>query len=100
MVKIEKLSADAHVVFERNGQTQRVIMPGQTLSLDELDSLRVKSGRVVYSINEQELVVRTAETVAQEIADAVVVPATIAPVLEPATTKPTKKIVYPPSKKK
>lgn len=55
MVKIEKLSPGAQVEFVRNGKPQPGIV-GTTLTREELDTLQVTGGTVLYSIDEQELV--------------------------------------------
>lgn len=61
MVKIEKLSPDARVWFQRDGTRQRAFLH-QLLSRAELDTLEIEAGEVMYSIDEQEVVTRSAAT--------------------------------------
>lgn len=79
MVKIEKLSPGARAEFTRNGKPQPAL-PGTTLSNEELNTLVVAGGTVLYSIDEQELV----EVSAQEPAKST--PQVPAPAAVPAPT--------------
>lgn len=98
MVKIEKLSHDAQVWFQRDGVRQRAWLH-QLISYAELTTLVVESGTVVYSIDEQEVITRSADTTKSPAA----APATPEPVAAPAPAEPpvavateTKaKIVFP-----
>lgn len=97
MVKIEKLSPDARVWFQRDGTRQRAWLH-QLLSRTELATMEIESGTVVYSIDEQEVVTRSATiTKSPEPAAApqpVAAPAPAEPPVAEATeTKP--KIVFP-----
>lgn len=55
MIKIEKLLDGARVTIQRNG-LEVTLLEGQLFPEHELNSLKVHSGRVVYSVNEQEVV--------------------------------------------
>lgn len=97
MVKIEKLSPDAQVWFQRDGTRQRAYLH-QLLSRAELATLEIESGTVMYSIDEQEVVTRSAATTKSPEPAATTQPvATPAPAQPPvavaAETKP--KIVFP-----
>jgi len=96
MVKIEKLSPDARVWFQRDGTRQQAWLH-QLLSRTELATMEIESGTVVYSIDEQEVVTRSATTKSPEPATApqpVAAPAPAEPPVAEATeTKP--KIVFP-----
>lgn len=108
MVKIEKLSQDAVVEFTRNGKvhTARV---GSTLSKEELDTLKVRSGSVVYSIDELELVTKAADETKSSsqtisVSDSVATStSTITEVSAAAptetVTQPAVKIIFPNKKK-
>lgn len=54
MVKIEKIAAGASASIQRNGVRIPVIEK-QLISYDELTSLEVSGGDVVYSVDEQEV---------------------------------------------
>jgi len=72
MVKIESITPGASASIIRNGNRQSVFSK-QLVTYDEIQTLEVTGGDVVYSIDEQELVTKRG------------VPA---PTLPPATTKP------------
>jgi len=63
MVKIEKLLDGGVVTVDREGR-QVALLEGQLFPEYELNSLKVHSGRVVYSVNEEQ-VVEVAAPVAQ-----------------------------------
>lgn len=97
MVKIEKLSSDAAVWFLRDGVRQRAYLH-QLISRAELDTLEVDAGTVVYTIDEQEVVTRsaTATKSVTEPQPAATTPASTPaepPVAAATETKP--KIVFP-----
>lgn len=54
MVKIEKLSAGAKAVFTRNGVEQPVVIH-QLMTIEEFRTLKVLSGELMYSIDENEV---------------------------------------------
>lgn len=97
MVKIEKLSPDARVWFQRDGTRQQAWLH-QLLSRTELATMEIESGTVVYSIDEQEVVTRSATTTKSPeplpAPQPVAAPAPAEPPVAEATeTKP--KIVFP-----
>lgn len=95
MVKIEKLSPDARVWFQRDGTRQRAWLY-QLLSRTELATLEIESGTVVYSIDEQEVVTRSATiTKSPEPAAAPQPVAAPAPAEPPVATETKPKIVFP-----
>ena len=55
MIKIEKLIDSAKAVFTRNG-TETPVFAGQLLGHNEIGTLKVLSGSVLYSVDETELV--------------------------------------------
>lgn len=69
MVKIEKLTAGAKVTVVRNGEEVQVFEK-QQLPLYELNSLKVHSGTVTYSVNEEEVVEVAAPVVQVESVEA------------------------------
>ena len=103
MVKIEQLSPGTVVWFVRDGKRQRAFLH-QLLTRDELTTLEVVGGTVVYSIDEQEVVSRSADTT--KSAEAVSEPTTATtaptpaepPVVAATETKP--KIVFPAKSKR
>ena len=60
MVKIEKLLDGAVVTVGREGR-EVALLEGQLIPEYELGTLKVLAGRVIYSVNEQEVVERVAE---------------------------------------
>lgn len=60
MVKIEKLLEGGRVTITRDG-AEIALFEGQLIPEYELGSLKVHSGRVIYSVNEQEVVEKVAE---------------------------------------
>ena len=97
MVKIEKLSGDASAWFTRDGARQRARLH-QLLSQAELATMEIESGVVVYSIDEQEVVTRSATTTKSPEPAATTQPvAAPAPVQPPvaASTETKPKIVFP-----
>lgn len=69
MIKIEKLTKGASATFVRDNMVMPVFT-NQLLSETELNTLVVISGTVTYSIDEQLIVERTADTVAEPIVPA------------------------------
>lgn len=65
MIKIEKLSADAIVTFERNGTRQRAAL-NYLISHSEFETLVVESGKLTYSVDELEVLERVADVSAKE----------------------------------
>ena len=55
MVKIEKLLDGAQVTVEREGR-EVALLEGQLFPEYELNSLKVHKGRVMYSVNEEQVV--------------------------------------------
>lgn len=94
MVKIEGLSADACVWFTRDNLRQRAYLQ-QLISIAELETLEVESGTVTYSVNEQSVLTRSAETA--KVTEQVEVPALVESEQPLVTAKP--KIVFPKKKK-
>jgi len=103
MVKIEKLSPDASIWFVRSGVRQRAFLH-QLISKSELDTLEVESGTVVYSIDEQEVVSRsaTATKSPETVSDPTTATTTPTPAEPPvvATTENKPKIVFPAKSKR
>lgn len=60
MVKIEKLLDGGRVTITRGG-VETALFEGQLIPEYELGTLKVLAGRVIYSVNEQEVVERVAE---------------------------------------
>jgi hypothetical protein len=60
MVKIEKLLDGGRVTVTRGG-AEVTLFEGQLIPEYELGTLKVLAGRVIYSVNEQEVVERVAE---------------------------------------
>ncbi len=60
MVKIEQLKNGAKATFVRNG-TERPVFLHQLITRQELDSLVVQQGTVVYSVDEMEILEKSAE---------------------------------------
>lgn len=60
MVKIEKLSDGAVVTAVRDGKTVK-LFKGQLITKAEADTMIVEKGTVVYTIDEQEIVEKSAE---------------------------------------
>ena len=60
MVKIEKLLDGGRVTITRGG-VETTLFEGQLIPEYELGTLKVLAGRVIYSVNEQEVVERVAE---------------------------------------
>jgi hypothetical protein len=55
MVKIEKLLDGAKVTIERNG-VEAAVLEGQLFPEYELNTLKVHSGKVIYSVDETDVV--------------------------------------------
>lgn len=90
MVKIEKLLDGARASIMLNGKAHPVYL-AQTFADDVLASLIVHSGKIVYSINETEIVEVAAEKVMAKPEPAVV--QSTAKVVQPAPRTPVKQVV-------
>lgn len=89
MIKIEQISKDAHAYFERADKKLHV-RPGSLLSQNEFDTLVIEQGTITYSVDELEVLIKSASTTEKPTESAAA---------STDTKKAAPKIVYPSKRK-
>lgn len=97
MIKFERLSKDAKATVVRNGVTQPVYL-GMCVSAQELETLVVISGKVLYTVDEEQVIEVEADPKSQQVPE---VQEPVAPVEDAkpveAAPEPKKPVIVKPA---
>jgi hypothetical protein len=56
MIKVERITTDTLATIQRNGKPVRITL-GTILTFEDLKTLKITKGELLYTVNEQDIVV-------------------------------------------